>query len=122
MAYDAAAPLLKEFLHTLEKNIENPSMLSLEPSYGEFVWVALMVFPQIVDNGIVEALLEYSGFDKPLDKSSPLKVPIQPCFSNRPITHVYRHHTTDKLCWYWCEPPVCTIHRSPINGSRRAAG
>lgn len=77
VAYDAASSLLKEFLDTLEKNIEGPFMLSSEPSYGDFVWVALMVFPQIVDNRIVEALLEYGGFDKPLGQSASLKVAIK---------------------------------------------
>ncbi|KAL7943906.1 hypothetical protein V8C42DRAFT_358641 [Trichoderma barbatum] len=60
-AYDAAAPLLKELTRMLEEHPEGPFLLGSEPSYGDLVWVALMVFLQIVGNGVFEAMLEYGG-------------------------------------------------------------
>lgn len=63
-AYNAAAPLLKELAGMLEERPEGPFLLGSEPSYGDFVWVALMVFLQAVNNGVLETMLEYSGNPK----------------------------------------------------------
>ncbi|KAL7904281.1 hypothetical protein GGI35DRAFT_489991 [Trichoderma velutinum] len=64
VAYDAEAPLLKELTDMLVENSEGPFILGSEPSYGDFAWVALMVFLQTVDSRVVEALLEHSGNPK----------------------------------------------------------
>lgn len=62
--YIAAAPLLKELTKMLEERPEGPFLLGSEPSYGDFTWVALMVFLQTVDAEVFEETLEHSGNPK----------------------------------------------------------